>query len=168
MNARRKLSEAGFARLMELEGYTETARHLPGDRLGVITGGFGDTRVTLGETHTRAEWTARLRNRASIYENYVNAGVVVPLVEEMFDALFFFVYNVGPGNPKANPPIDGFLTSTLRRKLNLRDYAGAANEFQRWNKVAGQVCNGLTNRRAAEEALFRRGMARLLAGSQAA
>ncbi len=160
---RMKLSESGFEQLMQLEGYTEVARHLPGDRPGVITGGFGDTHVTLGETHTRSEWEVRLRNRAGVFENYVNAGVIVPLTQDMFDALFFFVYNVGPGNPRSRPPVDGFLTSTLRRKLNLRDYAGAANEFKRWNKVAGEVCDGLTNRRAAEEALFRRGMALLSA-----
>jgi lysozyme len=45
-------------------------------------------------------------------------------------------------------------TSTLLRKLNAGDYAGAADEFLRWNKAGGKVLNGLTRRREAERALF--------------
>jgi lysozyme len=40
------------------------------------------------------------------------------------------------------------------RKLNGKDYAGAAAEFARWNKAGGKVLGGLTRRRAAEAALF--------------
>ena len=149
-----KLSERGLALLEDLEGYTPVAHHLPGDRPTVITGGFGDTQVALGETHTRAEWEARLRQRVAFYESYVNAGVIAPLTQPQFDALVLFVYNVGPGNPKAQPPVEGFLTSTLRAKLNARDYLGASQEFLRWNKADGVVSPGLTNRRRAEQALF--------------
>ena len=163
-----KLSERGYAELEEREGYTPVARPLPGDRPGINTGGFGDTQVTLGETHTRAEWQARLRQRVAFYESYVNRGVIAPLTQAMFDALVLFVYNVGPGNPKAQPPVEGFLTSTLRRKLNLRDYEGAAQEFKVWNKADGKVCPGLLHRRAVEERLFREGMAELVAPPQAA
>ncbi|EBY2991617.1 lysozyme, partial [Salmonella enterica subsp. enterica serovar Typhimurium] len=45
-------------------------------------------------------------------------------------------------------------SSTLLRKLNSGDYAGAADEFLRWNKAGGKVLNGLTRRREAERALF--------------
>ena len=155
MKQRMKLSERGYTKLKLLEGYTPVAKHLAGDRPGVITGGYGDTRVTLGETHTEQEWEARLRRRAASYEMYVNGGVLVDLTQAQFDALFFFVYNVGPGDPKAHPPTEGFLTSTLRRKLNAGDYEGAAAEFKRWCKVDGRVSKGLQNRRAAEEAWFR-------------
>ncbi|WP_371635766.1 glycoside hydrolase family protein, partial [Xenorhabdus sp. KK7.4] len=31
---------------------------------------------------------------------------------------------------------------------------GAADEFQRWNKAAGKVMNGLTKRRASERQMF--------------
>ena len=48
--------------------------------------------------------------------------------------------------------------STLIRKLNGGDYAGAAREFPRWNKAnqGGQlvVFSGLTKRRLAEQQLF--------------
>jgi lysozyme len=139
---------------MLLEGYTPVAKHLAADRPGVITGGFGDTNVKLGESHTREEWEARLLKRLEVFEAYVNRGVSVPLTQSQFDALVMFVYNVGPGDPHAHPPVDGFLTSTLRAKLNQRDYAGAAAEFSRWNKSNGQVQAGLVNRRSAEVAWF--------------
>lgn len=162
-----KLSERGYALLEEREGYTPVAKHLAGDRPSVITGGFGDTKVSLGESHTRAEWEARLRQRVAFYESYVVNGVIAPLTQPMFDALVLFVYNVGPGNPQAHPPVEGFLTSTLRAKLNARDYEGAAEQFRVWNKVDGKECNGLTNRRAFEESLFREGMAELAASRAA-
>jgi GH24 family phage-related lysozyme (muramidase) len=34
------------------------------------------------------------------------------------------------------------------------DYAGAAAQFVRWNKAGGKVLAGLTQRRAAEAALY--------------
>lgn len=165
MPVRFKLDEAGLAMLMEREGYTPVAKQLPGDRPGVITGGYGDTNVKLGETHTQAEWESRLRQRVRPDEGYINASVIAPINQKMFNALVLFIYNVGPGNPKSVPPIDGFLTSTLRRKLNVRDYEGAANEFKRWNKADGKVLQGLINRRQFEEDLFREGWAELLASA---
>ena len=79
----------------------------------------------------------------------VDSGVKVPLTQNQYTALISFVYNVGTG---------AFRGSTLLRKLNAGDYAGAALEFQRWNKatVGGQkvVIAGLTNRRASEAILF--------------
>ncbi|WP_414636190.1 glycoside hydrolase family protein [Asticcacaulis sp.] len=38
--------------------------------------------------------------------------------------------------------------------LNAGNYAGAAEQFGRWNKQRGRVLNGLTARRAAERAMF--------------
>ena len=48
----------------------------------------------------------------------------------MIDACLSFIYNVGGGN---------FGSSTLVKKLNAKDYCGAADEFLRWNKAAGKV-----------------------------
>lgn len=62
-----------------------------------------------------------------------------------FDALVSFTYNLGARS---------LSTSTLLRKLNAGDYAGAADEFLRWNKAGGKVLTGLTRRREAERALF--------------
>ena len=71
--------------------------------------------------------------------------VKVPLNENQHGALVSFTYNLGAGN---------LGSSTLLRKLNAGDYAGAAAEFPRWNKAGGKELAGLTRRRAAEKALF--------------
>lgn len=56
-----------------------------------------------------------------------------------------FTYNLGARS---------LSTSTLLQKLNAGDYAGAADEFLRWNKAGGKVLKGLTCRREAERTLF--------------
>ena len=61
------------------------------------------------------------------------------------DAMVSFAFNVGLGNLQA---------STLRMKYNRQDYAGAADEFLRWNKASGVILAGLVRRRAAERLLF--------------
>ncbi len=79
------------------------------------------------------------------YEKAVNDYVKVPLTQNEFDALVSFTYNLGAGN---------LLSSTLLKKLNAGDKAGAANQFDVWNKAGGKVLQGLVTRRAAEKDLF--------------
>ena len=62
-----------------------------------------------------------------------------------FDALVSFSLNVGLG---------ALQSSTLRMKYNRGDYAGAADEFLKWNKGGGRVLPGLVKRRADERSLF--------------
>jgi lysozyme len=69
----------------------------------------------------------------------------VDLQPYQFDALVSFTYNVGSGNLNK---------STLLKKVNARDFEGAANEFHKWNKANGQVMNGLTRRRNSEALMF--------------
>ena len=75
----------------------------------------------------------------------VESLVEVPLTDNQFAALVSFTFNLGRGN---------LARSTLLRKLNEKDYAGAAAEFPRWNKAGGKVLGGLVERRAAESSLF--------------
>jgi lysozyme len=77
-------------------------------------------------------------------ENFVNALVTVPLTQNQFDALCAIVFNCGPGP----------LQKTMGRRLNERDYEGAAKEFDYWVHDNGQAITGLRNRRAAEKTLF--------------
>jgi lysozyme len=58
-----------------------------------------------------------------------------------------FTFNIGIGK---------FRGSTLLKLHKAGDYAGAAAQFVRWNKAAGRVMAGLTRRRLAEAALYRR------------
>lgn len=60
-------------------------------------------------------------------------------------ALTSFAYNCGLGN---------YRISTLRRRVNQRDWPEAAREIVKWNKAAGRVMAGLTRRRVAEAALL--------------
>jgi lysozyme len=56
-------------------------------------------------------------------------------------AIVDFTFNLGAGRLQ---------TSTLRRRINQRDWAGAASEVQRWVFGAGRVLPGLVARRRAE------------------
>lgn len=77
----------------------------------------------------------------------VQSVVRVPLTDNQFAALVSFTFNLGTGNLRK---------STLLRLVNAGDFAGAAGEFQKWNKAGGRVLKGLTLRRKAEADLFRR------------
>lgn len=75
--------------------------------------------------------------------------VKVDLTDNQLSALASFVYNLGIGRLK---------TSTLLKKLNKGDYAGAALEFSKWNNETKNgvlvPSPGLTKRRKAEQELF--------------
>ncbi len=79
------------------------------------------------------------------FERIVERLVRVRVNQGQFDALVSFTYNVGEGN---------FTNSTLLRKLNAGDTAGAAEQFARWVHASGKVLPGLVKRRAAERAMF--------------
>lgn len=75
----------------------------------------------------------------------INSNVKVPLTPNQFDALVSLVYNIGVG---------AFKSSTLLKKLNAGDYAGAAAQFAVWNKSQKVVLPALVARRAKEKELF--------------
>lgn len=113
------------------------------------TVGWGHTgpEVVEGYTVTLAKAEEDLSSDLRTAEGYVNKLVKVKLTQNQFDALVSFVYNVGGGN---------FQSSTLLAKLNAGDYAGAAEQFKRWNKAKGEVLAGLVTRREEERVLFLR------------
>ncbi len=84
------------------------------------------------------------RNVAGI-EIDVARLVKVPLTQGQFDALVSFAFNLGAA---------ALAGSTLLRKLNAGDCAGAAAEFGKWVHADGTVLPGLVTRRARERALF--------------
>lgn len=113
---------------------------------GVWTIGWGHTRGVRFDQHATIEQCKDFFiEDAAAHELAVDTGVTVPLTQGQYDALVSLAFNIGNGN---------FLQSTLRRKLNAGDYAGAAQEFKRWNKSKGVTLKGLTRRRAAETKLF--------------
>lgn len=136
------LSAAGLVGIVGYEGYTDTAIiPIPGD---VPTVGFGTTEgVKLGDTTTPSAALMRALRDASKYEGALKRCVEVPLHQYEYDAYVSLAYNIGTG---------AFCGSTLVRKLNAGDYAGACAEISRWNKSGGRVVQGLVNRRAQERA----------------
>ncbi|MCL9616020.1 lysozyme [Salmonella enterica subsp. enterica serovar Enteritidis] len=141
-------SEKGISLIKEFEGCKLTAYQ---DSVGVWTIGYGWTQPVDGKPiragmTIKQETAERLLKTGLIsYESDVSRLVKVGLTQGQFDALVSFTYNLGARS---------LSTSTLLRKLNAGDYAGAADEFLRWNKAGGKVLNGLTRRREAERALF--------------
>jgi lysozyme len=75
----------------------------------------------------------------------VDSLIDVSLNPQQLGALTSFVFNIG---------INAFRDSTLRKRLNKKDYASVRSELLRWDKVNGKPLLGLTNRRKAEIELF--------------
>ncbi|MCX8041627.1 MAG: lysozyme, partial [Thermodesulfobacteriaceae bacterium] len=63
----------------------------------------------------------------------------------MFDALLSFTFNVG---------VYAFKASTLRRRVNAKEWKEAANQFLRWVYARGRKLPGLVKRRQEERKLF--------------
>lgn len=118
------------------------------DQGGVWTIGWGHTfGVHAGMVCTQLEADRWLVDDMRVAEANVIMMVVAPLTQDEFDALVDFVFNLG-GNR--------FEHSTLRELLNAGKYHAAAAEFDKWDHVAGKVCQGLLRRREAERQEFER------------
>ncbi len=110
------------------------------------TCGYGHTSgVTQYTVCTMSEATEWLQHDTDSAALAINTHVTVPLTQSQFDALCSFTFNCGIG---------AFVESTLLRKLNDRDYGGAAAEFPKWDHQAGTELPGLENRREAEKKRF--------------
>lgn len=114
---------------------------------GIPTIGWGHTApwVRVGDRITQERADADLQQDLENVEYQVFKAVNVHLTQGQFDALVSFTFNLGIGNLKS---------STLLKKLNAGDFDGAAAEFPKWNHSNGQVLDGLTKRRKAEQQLF--------------
>lgn len=75
------------------------------------------------------------------FEAGMRRCVKVPVYQHEWDAYTSLTYNIGVG---------AFCGSTLVRKLNAGDYAGACRRILRWDRQKGRVLRGLTRRRQAE------------------
>lgn len=135
------LSVAGLAAIAGYEGFSDTVYiPVPGD---VPTAGFGhtDPSMQIGDKITRKQAEEWLREDAGEGERAVKRCVRVPLAQHEFDVYVSFAYNIGA---------NAFCRSTLVKRLNAGDYAGACAELKRWVYVGGRRVQGLVNRREAE------------------
>lgn len=137
-------SSEGIALIKSFEGCRLKAYQ---DSVGIWTIGYGCTGsdVKPGMTITQEEADKRLADKLVHFEDGVDDLLEVDVTDGQFSALVCFAYNVGLGNLKG---------SHLLSKTNAGDVAGAANEFERWDRAGGQVLPGLLRRRLAEKALY--------------
>lgn len=141
-----KTSENGKQLIKEHEGFRANAYPDPGTGGDPWTIGYGHTKgVKKGDTITKSQADKFLLDDLKGPERTIGNKVTVRLTQNQFDALSSFIFNLGSGN---------FEKSTLLRKLNKKDYTGAADEFLKWNKAGGRVLPGLTRRRKDERDLF--------------
>ncbi len=152
-----KTGERGLALIKEFEGCKLSAYQCPAGKWTIGYGStfYGDgTPVGKGRTlPTELAALELLKVTLVQFEKDVNSLVKVPITQNQFDALISFAYNLGSDIDK-DDIAEGLGDSTLLKKLNNRDYFGAAAEFHKWDKAGGKPLAGLTRRRKAESELF--------------
>lgn len=143
-----KTSKAGLDLIKRWEGCRLTAYQ---DSVGVWTIGYGLTSaaglITVGKglTITQKQADDYLVAALAKYEAAVSKAISRTMTQAQFDAFVSLCYNIGPG---------AFAGSTVVKRFNAGDIAGAADAILMWNKAGGKVLKGLENRRADERALF--------------
>ena len=145
-----KTSAAGRALITQREGRKLTAYR---DPKGIWTIGVGHVdmtppKVTPGMTITESQCDAMLAADLGQVEGVINFYVKVPISQNEFDAMASLGFNIGA---------DGLRRSSVIKRLNLGDVAGAAQAFMLWDHPAV-----LEGRRAEERSQF---LAPDLAGS---
>lgn len=163
-----KLSQAGYDLLRHFEqgprgGFAAAPYRCSA---GMWTNGWGNTIGVTAKTPaiTRERADKDLARNVAQFERDVNDLVKVPLTQGQFDALVCFAYNTG-SDIDDDTIAEGLGDSTLLRKLNARDYAGAAGQFGSWVNatVNGKRTKlaGLVRRRGVERHLFETGQLKL-------
>jgi lysozyme len=134
-----------------IEGWEGLRLEPYADAVGVATVGYGHTGddVSLDmDPITQNQADQLLAADLQRFEDGVNAMVADATSQQQFDAMTSFAYNLGESALRG---------STLLRLHNAGDYAGAAEQFGRWNHAGGRVLPGLTRRRAGEAAVYAQG-----------
>jgi len=122
----------------------------PGTGAEPWTIGYGSTGRGIGK-HTI--WSKEQAEDAlQEHVRYFVSGVVklspsiVSASPRRIAAVISWAYNCGLGN---------YRISTFKKRVDARDWEGAAVECRKWNKAAGRVLPGLTKRREAEALMMR-------------
>lgn len=137
------LSASALVGILLHEGYSDKAyTPVKGDRLTI---GFGSANgVKAGDTIKPPQAVARALADVQRFEGALKQCVKVPLHQYEYDAYISLSYNIGS---------KAFCGSTLVKKLNAGDYAGACRELSKWTKFKGKDLPGLVARREKERAM---------------
>jgi lysozyme len=141
------IDKRAFELVKKFEGFSEKAYICPA---GYATIGYGfrwvnGKEVKMGDRIDTVKAMGLLYLELEKKGKEIEELIDVPLSPQQLGALTSFVFNVG---------INALRTSTLRKKLNQKDYASVRTELLRWDKVNSKPLLGLTNRRKAEIELF--------------
>jgi GH24 family phage-related lysozyme (muramidase) len=102
--------------------------------------------IAPGVVWTKAQCDDRFDADMQRYADDVSRAIGgAATTQNQFDALCSFHYNTG-----------AIGKATLTKRHIAGDFTGAANEFAKWNRAGGKVMAGLTRRRAAEAALYKK------------
>lgn len=139
-------SQAGLALIKKFEGFCSVAYYCPA---GKLTIGYGHV-ILPGEQFPESKISESaaenmLKQDVTMVGKAINQLVATDLLQNQFDALVSFVYNIG---------VKAFEKSTLLRLINANKLERAAEEFPRWIYAAGVVQQGLVRRRQAEKLMF--------------
>lgn len=144
-----KISDACLRIIADHEGFRSRPYLCPAGRPTI---GYGCTyyadgrKVTLKDPPiSQPDAWALLGELAGKVAEQITKASKVALTQGQLDAMTSFAYNAGVG---------ALTASTLWRKLQAGDAAGAAAEFPKWVHGGGRVLPGLVTRRAAEQKLF--------------
>lgn len=148
---REALSEA-VALAKQFEGFSADPYLCPA---GVATIGYGSTsyldgrKVTLADRPvSKAEAELLLiQVMTSVCTSVLKASPTVATNTNVWAALADFVYNLG---------IARYRSSTLRKRVDEKDFTAAGEELLRWTRAGGRVLPGLVKRRQAERELMLR------------
>ena len=139
------ISKRGLDLIKRSEGLELKAYPDPGSGGDPWTIGYGHTKgVKRGQVITPDQADAFLLEDVAEFERAVRR-LAPKTTKGQFDALVSFAFNVGSANLEK---------STLLKKHNAGDYAGAKAEFDKWKFASGKVLKGLVTRRAAEAELY--------------
>lgn len=133
------LSAAGGAAILMNEG---SVNRVYLDPVGVPTvcagSTHGLTKADVGKPVSPEVCAARVRRDTAAAERAVKRCTTAPVTQEQYDALVDTAFNIGEG---------AYCSSTLVRKHNAGDCAGATREFGRWIYAKGKKLPGLVTRR---------------------
>lgn len=133
--------------IVHFEGYVPWVHRDPIGRLAACYG-HDDQTMTPGKRFTAAECQAMLDQDLLKHAQALDC-IKHPLTDGQKAAFVSFAFNVGN---------KAFCDSTLARKANAGDMAGACAELSRWTRAGGRELPGLVKRRAAERELCERGL----------
>lgn len=133
--------------VMPYEGMKNQAYYDPPKVATICYGHTGGVKIT--DKATDDECAEYLIADITVAEEAVDSAVKVRLPDKTKAAFIDFVYNAGAGN---------FKKSTMLKKINAGNLAGACRELSKWVYAAGVKLNGLARRRGAEEKLCLEGL----------